>query len=88
MLTYIATVATAATLSISPIQNAEEFEKPNFKDVRWATDSNVQIPISISSPISLSGATPNYLLSAQEQRAFRSALLRSVRVRHIGARLS
>lgn len=88
MLTYIAAVATAATISITPIQNPKDFEKQNLKGAQWATDSNVQIPIIVSSPISLSGATPTYLLSSKEQRVFRNALLKSVRIRHTGARLS
>lgn len=81
-LTYITAIATAFTLTITPVVVSKAArENIQSKKVVWiehgmALRSNIQI----SDVISLVGQRPEYFLSKIEQGALKRALLRSVKI--------
>ena len=82
MLTYITAIATAVTLTITPVvvsKSARENIQAN--KVIWA-ESGVALRsnIQIADVISLAGQRPGYYLSRVEQGALKRALLRSVKI--------
>lgn len=82
MLTYITAIATAVTLTITPVivsKSARENIQAN--KVIWA-ESGVALRsnIQIADVISLAGQRPGYYLSRAEQGALKRALLRSVKI--------
>lgn len=82
MLTYIAAIATAVTLTITPVvisKSAREdvqASKVTWAEYGMALRSNIQI----ADVISLAGQRPGYFLSKTEQGAIKRALLRSVKI--------
>lgn len=76
MLSYIAAVATAATLLISPVLSRASESAVAHKNVAFETHKevifNTQIVINTPPPV--------YVLSKVEQSILRSALFRSVKV--------
>lgn len=76
MLSYIAAVATAATLFISPIlSHASE----NVTDIKKGTIVALKT-FMVNQPIVVNTPLPVYILSKNEQLILRSALFRSVKV--------
>lgn len=82
MLTYITAIATAVTLTITPVivsKSARENIQAN--KVIWAESSvALRSNIQIADVISLAGQRPGYYLSRAEQGALKRALLRSVKI--------
>lgn len=78
MFTYIAAVATAASLLISPMI-ASTVEK--LHDIQ-KTKKVSEIKVAVQSRIFLLDVPAVYHMSRNEQSAMRSALLRSVKVLH------
>jgi len=82
MLTYITAIATAVTLTITPVvvsKSAREniqANKVTWAEYGMALRSNIQI----ADVISLAGQRPGYYLSRVEQGALKRALLRSVKI--------
>lgn len=80
MLSYVASIATAVTLMISPTATALERDSvPAKEPVKWAKPAQSQT-VEIAKAIEVFGVPPLYLLSTVEQRIFRKALLRSVKI--------
>jgi hypothetical protein len=87
MLAYVAAVATAATLMISPILAGDGGSVKKREAVRALEPAKLpstQIPTSIL----IVDAAPPYVLSDIEQRILKRALLRSVRIVHSGIRMT
>lgn len=82
MLTYITAIATAVTLTITPVvvsKSARENIQAN--KVTWAESGMaLRSNILIADVISLAGQRPDYYLSKVEQGALKRALLRSVKI--------
>lgn len=82
MLTYITAIATAVTLTITPVvvsKSARENIQAN--KVTWAEyGMALRSSIQIADVISLAGQRPGYYLSKVEQGALKRALLRSVKI--------
>lgn len=82
MLTYITAIATAITLTITPVvvsKSARENTQEN--KVTWAKYGMAShAGIQIADVISLVSQRPGYFLSKAEQGALKRALLRSVKV--------
>jgi hypothetical protein len=82
MLNYVAAIATAVTLMISPVASgAKEADTARKKpQPAWAPYADSQ-SIEIQKKIEVSSArSSRYVLSTVEQGIFRKALLQSVRV--------
>lgn len=81
-LKYITSIATAVTLTITPIiisKSARENVQAN--KVTWAEQGMaLRSNIQIVDVISLAGQRPDYFLSRAEQGALKRALLRSVKI--------
>lgn len=82
MLTYVTAIATAVTLTITPIivsKSARDNIQAN--KVTWAEHGMaLRSSIQIVDVISLAGQRPDYFLSGIEQGALKRALLRSVKI--------
>jgi hypothetical protein len=77
MIMYLAAVASAITLTITPVVVSEQ--EPAKKEVQWKKPQNATT-VTIQIPIEISGAVAAYVLTPREQNIFRRALLRSVKV--------
>ena len=90
MFTYVAAVATAATLLISPmLVRDSDTSKKSSTAIKWtAPVSGARTSVSISSVISLSGNETLYFLSEVEQRLLKKALLRSAKIVHPGEHIA
>lgn len=78
MLTYVAAVATAVTLMISPVLVSAKENSGVKETAKWAKP--MARPIEMPGQIEVSGAKPLYYMSVEEQRVLRKALLRSVKI--------
>lgn len=80
-LRYVTSIATAVTLTITPIIVKSTRENILANKVTWAKHGMaLRSNIQIVDVISLAGQRPGYFLSKAEQGALRRALLRSVRI--------
>ena len=86
MLTYVAAVATAVTLMISPILSGANDADPEKQSVKW-TKPSMSRTIEMPRSIEISGVAPLYYMSVAEQRVLRKALLRSVKIVSPGHRI-
>jgi len=77
MIMYIAAIASAVTLTISPVPT--QCDGPANKKIEWQNKSAAP-GIRIQGPIEISGPANVYVLSAKEQNIMRMALLRSVKI--------
>ena len=82
MLIYITALATAITLTITPVViNKSSRENSHENKVAWPKNSVASSnSIQITDVISLVGQRPIYFLSKVEQSALKRALLRSVKI--------
>lgn len=87
MLSYVAAIATAVTLMISPTLSSAQDSTGRKEPTKWAKKTDMRT-VEIATIIEISGVKPLYFLSSVEQQAFRKALLRSVRIVSSGTRVS
>lgn len=82
MLTYITAIATAVTLTITPVVVSKSArENISANKVTWAEHGMaLRSNIQIAGVISLVGQRPDYYLSRAEQGALKRALLRSAKI--------
>lgn len=82
MFTYITSIATAITLTITPVVVSKAAcENIQANKITWAKHSMaLRSSFPIADIISLVGQRPGYFLSKAEQGALKRALLRSVKV--------
>lgn len=89
MLTYVAAVATAATLMISPILARDDvFAREKADAGRWTIPAATPRSVAITTTIAVTSPPAPYYLSPQEQRILKKALIRSARIVHEGERLA
>jgi hypothetical protein len=84
MIQYLAAIASAITLVITPIVVTAQPTSAKARKAEWTKPSNINGSIEAAQPIKISGATGPYVLSQVEQSIFRRALLRSVTLVHQG----
>jgi len=89
MLTYVAAIATAVTLTmtISPVAPSTKEGASRKEKANWTQHIEKQ-SIEIQRKIEVSGPRALYVLSREEQAVFRKALLASVRVVSSGKRIA
>lgn len=80
MFTYITAIATAVTLTITPVVVNKSLGESAPSKVTWAEYGKTLSSIQIADVIALTGQRPSYFLSKFEQGALRRALLRSAKV--------
>jgi len=79
MLNYVAAVATAVTLMISPMVSSNRDSGQAEEPAKWAKQAETRT-LEIQQVIEISGGLPAYVLTVAEQQVFRRALLRSVKL--------
>jgi hypothetical protein len=86
MLSYVAAVATAVTLIISPMLSYPKDGSGVKEAAKWAKPMAART-IEMPRSIEISGVAPLYYMSVAEQRVLRKALLRSVKIVSPGRRI-
>lgn len=87
MFSYVAAVATAVTLMISPVLSSAKESSGGKEAAKWTKQTEART-IEIRKSIEITGTMPLYVLSVAEQQVFRRALLRSVKIVDPGHRFA